>query len=240
MRPAEPEVWSLRLSSSSSLSLSLFSGFSFVGSLLFLSADYGSWERPNEVFFFFYKRFSEKGSLKASAGAPYQPHTTEQHWRLSLPAVLYPTCNTTCHHFLDPSLSLSFSFSSLSLSHVLKAFLPRLTFLSSLKSFLLSACHLLFHLSFPSSYPFTSISRTLSHVLAVFLFFFLFSLCVFSPTRLSRSCSRRLYFFAIHRSLGSLSIGIAAATKQTALPICIRNKRGFCCLFLEDDLKPPS
>lgn len=178
--------------------------------------------------------------MKASAGAPYQPHTTEQHWRLSLPAVLYPTCNTTCHHFLDPSLSLSFSFSSLSLSHVLKAFLPLLTFLSSLKSFLLSACHLLFHLSFPSSYPFTSISRTLSHVLAVFLFFFLFSLCVFSPTRLSRSCSRRLYFFAIHRSLGSLSISIAAATKQTALPICIRNKRGFCCLFLEDDLKPPS
>lgn len=200
----------------------------------------GAEKGQTTFFFFFYKRFSEKGSLKASAGAPYQPHTTEQHWRLSLPAVLYPTCNTTCHHFLDPSLSLSFSFSSLSLSHVLKAFLPLLTFLSSLKSFLLSACHLLFHLSFPSSYPFTSISRTLSHVLAVFLFFFLFSLCVFSPTRLSRSCSRRLYFFAIHRSLGSLSIGIAAATKQTALPICIRNKRVFCCLFLEGDLKPPS
>lgn len=119
--------------------------------------------------------------MKASAGAPYQPHTTEQHWRLSLPAVLYPTCNTTCHHFLDPSLSLSFSFSSLSLSHVLKAFLPLLTFLSSLKSFLLSACHLLFHLSFPSSYPFTSISRTLSHVLAVFCFFFCFLFVSFHP-----------------------------------------------------------
>lgn len=167
----------------------------------------GAEKGQTTFFFFFYKRFSEKGSLKASAGAPYQPHTTEQHWRLSLPAVLYPTCNTTCHHFLDPSLSLSFSFSSLSLSHVLKAFLPLLTFLSSLKSFLLSACHLLFHLSFPSSYPFTSISRTLSHVLAVFLFFFpVFSLCLFTHPSFSLLLSSSVLFchpsfswLALHR-----------------------------------------
>ena len=240
MRPAEPEVWSLRLSSSSSTSLSLslplFSGFSFVGSLLFLSADYGSWERPNDVFFFI-KGFLKRAPWKRQPG-PF----------ISL---IPPNDTGACHclpfftqHATQPviissiPLSLSFSFSSLSLSHVLKAFLPLLTFLSSLKSFLLSACHLLFHLFFPRLLTPSLLFHALCRM--SWLFFFLFSLCVFLPTRLSLSCYRRLYFFAIYCSLGSLSVGIAAATKQTVLPICRRNKRGFCCLFLEDDLKPPS
>ena len=156
------------------------------------------------------KRFSEKGSLKASAAALYQPHTTEQHWRLSLSPVLYPTCNTTCHHFLDPSLILFLLPLSISCPE------------GNCASFNLSVISPVFpplRLSpaVPPAFPRLLTPSLLFHALCqvswLFFFFFLFSLCVLclftQPSFLLLLSSSVLY-----RSLGSLSIGTSADASQ--------------------------
>lgn len=212
MRPAEPEVWNLRLSSSSSLSLSVslsFPAFHLSAHCCSCQPTMGA-EKGQTTF----KKKKKKGFLKR---APWK--------RQPRPFIsLIPPNNTgACHclpffsqHATQPviisSIPLSFSFSSLSLSHVLKAIVPLLTFLSSLQSFLLSACHLLFHLLFPVFLPLHFYFMHSVKCPGCF-FFFLFSLCVLclftQPSFLLLLSSSVLY-----RSLGSLSIGTSADASQ--------------------------
>lgn len=119
-------------SSSSSLSLSAFICFCFFYIFFFCGPIVVSGSRLRQLRKAkqrFLKRFL-KGLLESVSRGPHLPYPTKQHWHLSLPSLFTPTCNTTCHHFLDPSLSpplfhlVSPPSFYLAPSHVLKAVFP--------------------------------------------------------------------------------------------------------------------